>query len=229
TELEVDSFLGALARRLGHQGRIRMRGYNQEMFYGHILCGKTAAIPSFLAAPLGGMGTTPAIAQGAGYNKIVENQPIIIDFGVGINGYVTDMTRTFVIGKLSPELQEAHDFALEVKNFMEEWVKPGLRCSSLYKEVMTLTQERGYQDYFMGYKGGQVAFVGHGIGLEIDEYPLIAPSFHREFQENMTFAFEPKLVFPGVGAVGIEDDYVITRTGVERLTTYSDQLLSINY
>ena len=131
TELEVDSFLGALARRLGHQGLLRMRGYNQEMFYAHVLCGETAAIPSFLAAPLGGMGTTPAIAQGAGYNKIVENQPIIIDFGVGINGYVTDITRTFVIGKLSPELQEAYDFALEVKNFMEKWVKPGYRLPYL--------------------------------------------------------------------------------------------------
>ncbi len=229
TELEVDSFLGALARRLGHQGRLRMRGYNQEMFYAHILCGKTAAAPSFLAAPLGGMGTTPAIAQGASYNTIAENQPIIIDFGVGINGYVTDMTRTFVIGKLSPELQEAYDFALEVKNFMEEWVRPGRRCSSLYEEVMRLAQQRGYQDYFMGWKSEQVAFVGHGIGLEIDEYPLVAPSFHQEFQENMVFAFEPKLVFPGVGAVGVEDDYVVTRIGVERLTTYSDQLLTIDY
>ncbi len=79
----------------------------------------------------------------------------------------------------------------------------------------------------MGWKSDQVAFVGHGIGLEIDEYPLIAPSFHQEFQENMVFAFEPKLVIPGVGAIGVEDDYLITKTGVERLTTYSEQLLTI--
>ncbi|MFC1871044.1 M24 family metallopeptidase [Chloroflexota bacterium] len=229
TELEVDSFLGALARRLGHQGRLRMRGYNQEMFYAHVLSGETAAIPSFLAAPLGGMGTTPAIAQGASYNTIVENQPIIIDFGVGINGYVTDMTRTFVIGNLPPELQQAYEFTVMVKNFMEEWVIPGRSCSSLYKEVLNLVHQKGYQDSFMGWKEKQVAFVGHGIGLEIDEYPLIAPSFHHEFQRNMVFAFEPKLVFPGKGAVGVEDDYVVTETGVERITTYSDQLLTVSY
>ena len=227
TELEVDGLLGGLARRLGHQGRLRMRGYNQEMFYAHVFCGQTATIPSSLKAPLGGLGTTPAIAQGASFNRIAENEPIIIDFGVGINGYVTDITRTFVVGKLPRKLQEAYSFAKEVKDFMEEWVRPGKRCSGLYWEVMRLVRQRGYQDHFLGYKGHQVSFVGHGIGLEIDEYPLIAPNFHMEFEENMVFAFEPKLVFPGMGAVGVEDDYRVTKTGVERLSTYNDSLLTV--
>ncbi len=229
TELDVDGLLGNLARRLGHQGRLRMRGYNQEMFYAHVFCGKTAVIPSFLEAPLGGQGTTPAIAQGASFNRIARNEPIIIDFGIGINGYVTDMTRTFVVGELSPELQQAYSFAKEVKDFMEGWVRPGRCCSALYREVIKLAHQRGYQDYFMGYKGHQVSFVGHGIGLEIDEYPLVAPNFHEEFQEGMVFAFEPKLVFPGVGAVGVEDDYLVTKAGVERLTTYDDQVLTVSY
>ncbi|MBC8273913.1 MAG: aminopeptidase P family protein [Chloroflexi bacterium] len=229
TELDVESILGALARRLGHQGRLRMRGYNQEMFYAHIFCGKTAALPSFMKTPLGGSGTTPAIAQGASFNTIAENEPLVIDFGVGINGYVTDMTRTFVIGELPQELAKAYSFAKEVKDFMEHWVRPGRYCSLLYEQVIELAHEGGYQDYFMGYKEHQVPFVGHGLGLEIDEYPLIAPNFHQEFQENMVFAFEPKLVFPGVGAIGVEDDYLVTRTGVERLTTYDDQVLTIDY
>jgi len=227
TELEVDGLLGGLARRLGHQGRLRMRGYNQEMFYAHVFCGQTAAIPSFLEAPLGGQGTTPAIAQGASFNRIAENEPIIIDFGVGVNGYVTDVTRTFVIGKLPQRLEKAYEFAREVKDFMEGWVRPGRRCSELYREVMKLVEGRGYQDHFMGYKGHQVPFVGHGIGLEIDEYPLIAPNFHMEFEENMVFAFEPKLVFPGTGAVGVEDDYRVTKTGLERLSTSDDSLLTV--
>lgn len=227
TELEVDGLLGGLARRLGDQGHLRMRGYNQEMLHAHIFCGRTGAVPSFLEAPLGGQGTTPAIAQGASFNRITENQPIVIDFVVGINGYLADVTRTFVIGKLTRELQEAYSFTKEIKGFMERWVKPGQRCSELYQEVMELVRQRGYQDYFLGYKGHQVSFVGHGIGLEIDEYPLIAPHFVEEFQKNMVFAFEPKLVFPGVGAVGVEDDYLVTETGVERITTFDDRLLSI--
>lgn len=227
TELEVDALLGALARRRGHQGRLRMRGYNQEMFYGHIFCGRIAALPSSMETPLGGLGTTPAIAQGASFNVITSNEPIIIDFGVGINGYVTDMTRTFVIGKLSAELEEAYSFAREVKSFMEGWVKPGRQCSLLYQEAVELARRRGYGDYFMGYRESQAAFIGHGLGLEIDEYPLIASHFHQEFQPNMVFAFEPKLVFPDVGVVGVEDDYLVTEAGVERLTTYDDRVLTI--
>jgi Xaa-Pro dipeptidase len=229
TELEVDSLLVALARSLGHQGQLRMRGYNQEMFCAHVSCGKTATVPPTLNTPLGSLGTTPAIAQGASFNIITENEPLIIDFGVGINGYVTDMTRTFVIGKLPQELQKAYSFAKEIKEFVEQWITPGKPCSQLYREVIELVKRRGYQDYFMGYKGQQVAFVGHGIGLEIDEYPVIAPSFNEQFQENMVFALEPKLVFPNVGAVGVEDDYRVTKEGVERLTTYDDQLLTIEW
>lgn len=229
TELEVDALLGALARRLGHQGLLRMRGYNQEMFSAHVFCGKTATLSPTMNVPLGGLGTTPAIAQGASFNVITENEPLIIDFGVGINGYVTDMTRTFVIGKLSQKLQEAYSVAKEIKDFVEQWVTPGRSWSRLYREIIELVRQRGYQDYFMGYKGHQVAFVGHGIGLEIDEYPVIAPGFHEEFKENMVLAIEPKLVFPDVGAVGVEDDYLVTKAGMERLTTYNDQVLTIDW
>jgi Xaa-Pro aminopeptidase len=229
TELEVDSLLVALARRSGHQGLLRMRGYNQEMFSAHVFCGRTATLPPTMNVPLSGLGTTPAIAQGASWHVIAEDEPLIIDFGVAINGYVTDMTRTFVIGNLPDELRRAYSVAKEIKDFMEQWVTPGKSCSQLYKEVIELAKRRGYQDHFMGYKGHQVGFVGHGIGLEIDEYPVIAPGFHEQFGENMVFAFEPKLVFPDTGAVGVEDDYVVTDKGVERLTTYDDGVLTIDW
>ena len=227
TELEVDGMLAGFARARGHQGLIRMRGYNQDMFSTHVYCGKTGATPSFLVAPLGGQGSTPAIAQGGGFNRIIENAPILIDFGVAMNGYTTDVTRTFVIGDLPPDLQKAYSFTLEIKHFMEGWVKPGKYCDELYDEIMRQVHEAGYQDHFEGYKENQVQFVGHGIGLEIDEYPLIAKGFHREFQPNMVFAFEPKLVFPGTGAVGVEDDYIVTATGLERISTYDDNLLYV--
>jgi Xaa-Pro dipeptidase len=100
TELEMDGLLGSFVRSHGDQGRLRMRGWNQEMFHCHLLCGKTAAVPSFSETAIGGPGTTPAIAQGAGNNRILRNQPIIVDIGTGINGYVADLTRTFVIGAL---------------------------------------------------------------------------------------------------------------------------------
>jgi Xaa-Pro dipeptidase len=227
TEIEVDGMLGGFSRAMGHQGLIRMRSYNQEMFYAHVYCGKTGAVSSFNVTPLGGQGPNPAIAQGASSNIIVENTPIVIDYGVAINGYTTDVTRTFVIGELSPDFRRAYTFAREVKHFMEGWVQPGRYCSDLYKEVIQMVRDTGYQDHFGGYKDNQVQFTGHGIGLEIDEYPLIAEGFKVAFQPNMVFAFEPKLVFPDIGAVGVEDDYVVTETGLEKISTYDDDLLYI--
>ena len=79
-------------------------------------------------------------------------------------------------------------------------------------------------DFFMGHGEGQVRFIGHGIGLEIDEFPVIAPNFEGELAQGMVIAFEPKFVFPGKGVVGMEDDYVVTSSGVERLTL-TDQVL----
>jgi len=76
----------------------------------------------------------------------------------------------------------------------------------------------------MGFGEGQVKFVGHGLGLEIDEFPLIAPGFVQELAEGMVIALEPKFVFPGKGVVGLEDDYLVTPSGVERLTL-TDQVL----
>ena len=226
-ELDVDAMLSGYARRKGHQGFFRCRGYNQEINCCHILTGTDSALVTYVKGPLGGKGITPNIPLGASYNIISENQPIIIDFGVGINGYVSDMTRTFVIGKLPKELQEAHKISREVKHFMESRVKPGKSCAELYHEIIKMVQKTAYAEHFMGYGKYRVAFVGHGIGLELDEYPVIAPNFKVEFQENMVYAFEPKFAFPGTGAVGVEDDFVVTSNGVERLTLYDDKILNI--
>jgi Xaa-Pro dipeptidase len=224
SELEIDGLLLGYARKRGHQGFFRCRGYNQEINCCHILSGEESALSTYVKGPLGGKGTTPNIPLGASHNLISENKPVLIDFGVGINGYVSDMTRTYVAGRLPEEMEKAHEVAREIKRFMEGWVKPGKLCSEVYNEIIELVRSRGFGDYFMGFKKNQVAFVGHGLGLELDEYPVIAPNFKEKFQENMVYAFEPKFSFPGKGAVGIEDDFRVTTDGVERLTKFDDAL-----
>ncbi len=228
TQLDIDADLLAYARRKGHQGFFRCRGYNQEINCCHILSGPDSALSTYVKGPLGGKGTTPNIPLGAGFNVVSKNEPVIIDFGVGINGYVSDMTRTYVVGKIPVEMQKAYEVSREVKLFMEGWVKPGRLCADLYKEIIALVKESGFADHFMGYKKNRVSFVGHGLGLELDEYPVIAPNFKEAFRENMVYAFEPKFSFPGKGAVGIEDDFRVTSDGVERLTKFTDELQYLN-
>ncbi|PKN65993.1 MAG: aminopeptidase P family protein [Deltaproteobacteria bacterium HGW-Deltaproteobacteria-15] len=226
TELEVDGHLSLIARREGHMGVLRMRGWNQEMTYAHVLSGESGSVTSFLNSAHGGSGNTPA-AQGAGFRKIGRNEPIGIDYGVGVNGYVGDEFRTLVIGDLSEELKEAHHCAVEILQALAHAAKPGILCSYLYHLAESMAEKAGFRPFFEGHGEGQVNFLGHGIGLEIDELPVISPWSKASLQEGMVIAIEPKFVFPGKGLVGIEDDYLVTSSGLERLTLTDQVLLRI--
>jgi len=218
TEIEVDAYLGYLIRKKGHMGMMRMRGWNQEMMYVHVLSGRTGSMASFLDSPQGGAGTCPAMAQGAGYKRIERNEPIEIDHGICINGYIGDQSRTYVIGDLDDKLKKAHECSHEIHRFFMENARPGIYCNELYNEAIRIASSWGLDEYFMGYGDGKVKFIGHGIGLEIDDFPVISPNFKEPLQENMTLSLEPKFVFPDKGVVGLEDMYLVKRDGVERIT-----------
>ena len=226
-ELEVDGYLAYIARREGHMGILRMRGWNQEMTYAHVLSGESGAVISFGDTPAGGVGATPAMAQGAGFRRIRKNEPVCIDYGVGINGYLSDQTRTFVIGELSETLQRAHECSRTIHHAVSREAKPGVSCEHLFHLAESLAKEAGFEAAFMGNGEGKVKFIGHGFGLEIDEYPILTPSFPELLQEGMVFALEPKFIFPGQGVVGIEDDYLVTASGLERLTLTDQEVMKI--
>jgi len=227
TELEVDGHLALIARREGHMGILRMRGWNQEMTYAHVLSGESGATISFLDSPHGGKGNTPAMAQGASFRRIGRNEPIGIDYGVGINGYVADQFRTLVIGDLPDELMTAHDFSVEIHSLFVKEAKPGVSSSELYRLALKMAEKTGFGEYFNGYGEGKARFVGHGLGLEIDEYPILAPRFNQRLEPGMVIALEPMFVFPGKGIVGLEDDYLVTATGVERLTLTDQEVIRL--
>ena len=225
TELEIDGHLALIARREGHMGILRMRGWNQEMTYAHVLSGESGATISFLDSPHGGRGNTPAMAQGAGFRRVGRNEPIGIDYGIGVNGYVADQFRTLVIGDLPDELMRAHDFSVEIHSLFVKEARTGVACTDLYRLALKKAEETGFGQYFNGYGEGKVRFVGHGLGLEIDEYPILAPRFNQRLEPGMVIALEPMFVFPGKGIVGLEDDYLVTATGVERLTITAQTII----
>lgn len=227
TEIEVDGHLALIARREGHMGVLRMRGWNQEMTHAHVLSGGNGAIASFLDSPHGGKGTTPAMAQGASFRKIGRNEPIGIDYGVGMNGYVADQFRTLVIGELPDELKRAHDFSVEIHSLFVAEAKPGVSCADLYRIALRKVQKTGLKDYFNGYGEGKARFIGHGLGLEIDEYPILTPRFNQRLEPGMVIALEPMFVFPDRGIIGLEDDYLVTTNGVERLTLTEQTVLTL--
>lgn len=226
TDLEMTAELEFVARKAGHQGLVRMRGFNNELFYGHAFSGPDSAVPTYSDTPLGGVGLNPSFPQGASYKKIRRNEPITVDFVAVFDGYIVDQTRMFSVGKLPEKLMKAYVDMVIIQEHAKKISIPGATWGGIYDECLRMAFDMGYQDHFMGSKGAQVSFVGHGVGVEVDEYPFIARGFSDyELQENMVFALEPKVVFPGLGAVGIENTFRVARNGLKHLTFSNQELV----
>ncbi len=227
SELELAGKIEAESRRLGHQGVLRMRLWGSEMFYGHLLSGAAGAVPSFLSSPTGGVGASPAVAQGPGFKTIQRHEPVLVDYIFSYNGYLSDHTRIFSLGPLSTELVDAHAAMLEVQQLVKKLAKPGVKSGEIYNQALQKTKDLGYADHFMGIGNERVRFVGHGIGLEVDEYPFLAAGQQLELQAGMTIAVEPKLIFAGKGVVGIENTHVVTEDGLEQLGKFEEEIIVI--
>ena len=227
TEIEFAGKVEAEARKLGHQGTIRMRLWGSEMFYGHIMAGPSAAIPSFLSSPTGGPGVGQAVAQGPGFMTIKKHQPVLVDYVFAWMGYLADHTRIFSIGDLPDELIKAHQAMLDIHAMIKKEAKPGVKAGDLYEMATEMAERIGYGENFMGVGDQRIRFVGHGIGLELDEYPFLAKGQKMALEEGMTIAVEPKLVFPGKGVVGIENTHLVTKDGLEQLTLADEQIVIV--
>jgi Xaa-Pro aminopeptidase len=216
--------LEARARALGHQGEVWIRNWNQGIFYGAIMAGPDAAVASYFDSPLGGRGLSPAMPVGCSEAPLVAGEPIIVDFTFVYQGYIVDQTRTFALRRLDEELAKAYDDMREIEQVVIEAARPGVTGGELYDLAVERATAMGHAEHFMGHGEGQVAFIGHGIGLEIDELPLLARGVTTPLEPGMVFALEPKVVIPGVGAVGIENNWVVSDDGVERITVSDDAL-----
>lgn len=228
TDLELTAELEFVARKEGHQGLVRMRGFNNELFYGHAFSGADSAVPTYSDTPLGGVGLNPSFPQGASYKTVRRNEPVTVDFSGVFDGYIVDQTRMFSLGELPEKLAKAYVDMVIILNHAKEIAKPGVTWGGVYDECLQMACDMGYQDYFMGSKGAQVSFVGHGVGVELDEYPFIARGFNDyKLEENMVFAFEPKVVYPGLGAIGVEDTFWVGKDGLKHLTFSNHELTII--
>jgi Xaa-Pro dipeptidase len=227
TELELMAILEEVMRNAGHAGLMRMRGYNQEMPTGMVAAGEAAAEPTYFDGPAGGRGLSAAVPQSSSLRPIKRGEPILIDIGCCIDGYVIDQTRTAVIGQLAPQLQAAYDTSEAILRQTEASLKPGVWPESLYEQALSMAAEAGLADHFMGYGPDQVKFLGHGIGLELDEWPVFARGFRDPLEPGMTIAIEPKFTFPGLGVVGIENTYLVTETGFRTLTVTPEKLYEL--
>ncbi|MDY6790124.1 MAG: Xaa-Pro peptidase family protein [Thermodesulfobacteriota bacterium] len=225
SEIELAGKVEARARKLGHSGFVRMRLWGSELFYGHLMSGPSAAVPSYLSSPTGGTGVSPAVSQSAGLRPIQRGEPVLVDYVFVLNGYMSDHARVFALGHLPDDLLKAHDSMLKVQSVIKKEAKPKVRSGKLYHIALELTKKLGFEKSFMGVDAPRIRFVGHGIGLELDEYPFLAKGQDLELEKGMTIALEPKLIFPGKGVVGIENSHVVTSEGLKQLTHFDEKII----
>jgi len=223
TEIDLELKLEAFVRSQGHPCLARTRSFNVEIAFGHIVAGKSGTVPNCFPGAIGGYGLGAYYSQGAGWGKIRSNEPVLVDYGPNVEGYLSDQTRTFSIGKLHEKFHHALRGMIEVQDHIQQQGKTGVRAGDLYDSALRIVEKQGLSDGFMGLPQ-PVPFIGHGIGLEVDEWPVIGRGSEHILEKGMVIALEPKYTFPGEGVVGTESTFVITDNGMEKLNSYPDEI-----
>ena len=226
-EVSLANDLYSLMVREGHQGIIRFGMFN-EMLLGQIGFGTSSITPTCVNTPGGIAGMHPAVPlMGCREKKLSSGDLVVIDIGCGYKGYQTDKTMTYMFGKSIPEdAIRVHQQCVMIQNDVAALLKPGAIPSEIYTTIME-EQSPEFLQNFMGFGSHQVKFLGHGIGLWIDEMPVIAKGFDEPLQEGMVFAIEPKKGIKDVGLVGIENTFVVTRQGGRSITGKSKGLVEV--
>lgn len=227
TEIELAAHLECVVRKAGHHGFVRFRAFNQELYHGHLISGPNGAVASHLDTPLSGRGLTPAVAQGAGYRAIRRSEPVVMDLSGGVHGYLSDQTRVFSVGPLPQEFKDAYRVCRDIQELVVSQAVSGVSCGDLYASAIEYAQGAGLAANFMGMAPNQVSFIGHGVGLEIDEMPYLSRGNAQVLTEGNVIAVEPKLVFPNRGAVGVENTWLVGRGRPEPLTFTSDEIIEV--
>ena len=224
TELELAAMVEAELRKRGHCGLMRMRIWNQEMGMDQVVSGPNATFPSWTNTPVGGLGPHPAFGMGASSKKIGRDVLVSVDLGGWYNGYMCDTTRPFFIGSPPAEVLDVFKVVKKLMGQLEKMLTPGTKAGSVYDHALSVMEMSGYADSFMGLGAERVSFVGHGLGIELDEYPFISKGNDMVLKKGMVVALEPKIILPDYGVVGLEDTYVIGEKGATRLTLGEQEL-----
>jgi len=241
TEWQLGSAIHGEMLKRGFTGLMRLAAFNSELFAGVVSFGDSGNYPTASVGPDGLLGLGAAFPLLGGSRSLHHGEIIFVDSGFSYGGYYTDMTRIFCLGRPPEVALDAHDICLEVQEAVRERLKPGAVPGEIYEEVYdTLIRGqirgpirgrilgRGAEENFMGYGSNQVPFLGHGIGLEVDEFPAIAKKIRVPLEKNMVVAVEPKKGLAGVGLVGIENTFLVTDQGGEKLTIGKDDIVALS-
>lgn len=226
TDRELSLQIENEMRRNGSIGVSRIAGDSMEIHVCTVLVGDNADALSPYDFATTGAGVDSSFPVGYSDTLIEEGMSVMVDGCANSHGYLSDMTRVFAVGELSELALKANRVSKEIYHAMVSMIQEGTPCADIYNKAFGMAAEEGLSDYFMGHNQ-QAGFVGHGVGIELNEAPVLAPRSKETIKVGMVLALEPKFVIPGVGVLGMENTVVVTENGVENLTLCSDELINL--
>jgi Xaa-Pro dipeptidase len=226
-EFELAARIEYVLRMEGHQGFTRVRRFNMEMFFGAVSFAETAAYPHAFDGPVGVRGLYAAAPTMGSRRTLKRNEPVMIDICGGYAGYISDGSRTYSVGPVSQQMRDTYQYILELNSWIEGQLRPGNIPSQIYQAILDRVAKTSFSSHFMGAGENQVRFVAHSVGLELDEIPVIAPKFDTPLEPGVVLAVEPKVFYPGLGGVGVENTYLITDGACERLTVCPMEIFEV--
>lgn len=227
TDIELQIEIERRLRTAGCLGIFRVAGPSMEVFMGSLISGDNADNPSPYDFAMGGAGLDSSLPGGCNGTVIEPGMSTMVDLCGNFTGYMTDISRTYSVGRLSDLAYEAHNCSVAIHHAIVKMARPGVKASDLYNLALGMAQEAGLAQYFMGHNQ-QAGFIGHGVGIEINEAPVLAPRSRDVLEAGNIIAVEPKFVIPGTGAVGIENTYLITADGIENLTDFTEEVMPLD-
>jgi Xaa-Pro dipeptidase len=230
SETAFFSELYSLLIQEGHHGVARFGMFDTESILGQIAFGESSIYPTSFNGPGGSYGMSPAVPiHGSRIRKLRKGDLVFVDIGCGMEGYHTDKTMTYMFGRSLPDKAiEIHMQCVDIQDRIASILKPGAVPSEIYNEIVG-DLNPDFLENFMGFGSRKVKFLGHGIGLTIDEYPVIANGFDEPILEGMVFAVEPKKGIARIGMVGIENTFIVTPQGGRSITGNHPGLLKVGF
>ena len=226
TDLEMHIAIEHKMRSLGCIGQFRINGQSMEFYSGNVLTGDNADSPTPYDFAMGGAGQCPSLPVGANGTEIRVGNSLMVDMGGNFNGYMADITRSFKLGKISDLAMKAHQTSIEICRLVAEHARPGVMAKELYAIAIEKAKAEGLEDYFMGHRQ-QAGFIGHGVGIEVNEAPVLAPKSKDMIEQGNIIAVEPKFVIPGVGAVGVENTYAVLDSHTQLLSPITEEMIDL--
>jgi Xaa-Pro aminopeptidase len=226
-EFELAARIEYVLRMAGHQGLTRVRRFNMEMHYGAVSFGETASYPHSFDGPVGVRGLYAAAPMMGSRRVLKRDEPVMIDICGGYAGYIADGSRTYSLGPVSQQMQDTYKYIIELNTWIEDQLRPGNIPSTIYQNILSRVAGTSFAPHFMGAGENQVRFVAHSVGLELDEIPVIAPKFDTPLEAGVVLAVEPKVFYPGLGGVGVENTYLINEKRCERLTQCPQEIFTV--